>query len=96
MITQAIVTRYLGAAGKRGPRIKATAEAGSVILGYEHELSADKNHSAAARALATKFGWHGRWYGGGLPGNKGNVYVCAPFGGSDGAAFTIKPAKVRP
>ena len=54
---QAITTRYHGPTNVRGSRIKATAAAGSITLGYDHALTLDGNHEAAAKALANKFGW---------------------------------------
>lgn len=78
MIFQAIVTEYLGPTNTRPGRIKATASAGSVTLEYNHALNLEKNHDAAAKAVADKFKWPGYWIGGGMPNGKGNVYVCAP------------------
>ena len=54
---QAITTKYLAPTNSRGARIKATAEAGSVTVPYDHALNAFDNHHAAAVALANKFGW---------------------------------------
>ena len=56
-VYQAIATRYLGATNYRGSRIKATASAGSVTVGYDHALNLSENHLAAAVALANKFDW---------------------------------------
>jgi len=54
---QAIQTKYMGPTNTRGSRIKATAEAGSITVGYDHALSSEGNHNAAARALCEKLGW---------------------------------------
>lgn len=54
---QAIVTKYLGPTNTRGARVKATADAGSVIIGWDHALNSDQNHTRAARKLAEHFGW---------------------------------------
>ena len=59
MILQAIETRYLSPANVRGARVKATASAGSVTLGWDHALNPDENHAAAARALCARFDWKG-------------------------------------
>jgi hypothetical protein len=64
---QSIVTKFHGPAGKRSSRISATACAGRVYVQYEHGLSLDKNHIAAAQALANKYEWRGEWHMGGLP-----------------------------
>ena len=93
MMFQAITTRYIGPTNHRGSRVKATAEAGHVILSWDHALNDNDNHAKAAEALAKKFKWKGAWFGGGLPGGKGCVFVqtCpSDFGQSVGftADFT--------
>lgn len=75
MMRQAITTKYLGPTNHRGSRIRATAQAGSVVVSWDDELDVNDNHLAAARTLAAKFSWPGRLIGGGLPSNRGNVYV---------------------
>lgn len=54
---QAIQTRYFGPTNVRGSRIKATASAGSITVGYDHALNSEKNHEAAAIALIAKMEW---------------------------------------
>lgn len=54
---QAIVTEYLEPTDYRGACVKATAYAGSIVLSWDGALDVDDNHGAAARALATKYGW---------------------------------------
>lgn len=72
---QAITTKYLGPTDTKGSRVKATAAAGSITVHWDYELNESRNHLAAARALADKFGWSGEWVAGGLPNGAGNVYV---------------------
>lgn len=74
---QAIVTKYLGPTNVRGSRVKAKAEAGSIILSWDDCLNSDQNHIRAAKALAEKFGWRGHWYGGALPNNEGYCFVSS-------------------
>jgi hypothetical protein len=71
-VTQAIETKYLGATNAKGGRIKATAWAGSVTVGYDYALDAQGNHKAAADALIAKLGWTGTFAQGGNV--KGNGY----------------------
>lgn len=78
---QAIVTKYFGPTNVRGSRVKAKAEAGSITLHWDDALDVEDNHHRAAKALAEKLGWGGRWFCGGLPGNEGNVYVSADTSG---------------
>lgn len=73
---QAIVTKYLGPTNHRGARIKATAQAGSITLSWDHALNADDNHQAAASELARRKGWAGVWVGGWLPSGKGRAFTC--------------------
>jgi len=73
---QAIVTKFIGPTNNRGSRIKATADAGSVTVSYDHALGVEGNHRAAAEALALKYGWPLDMVGGGLPGS-GYAFVYA-------------------
>lgn len=72
-VTQAIETCYLGPTNTKGGRIKATAAAGSITIGYDHALNTDGAHKAAADALIAKMGWNGTFAQGGNA--KGNGYV---------------------
>ena len=56
-LRQAIITKYLGPTDRRGSRVKATAEAGSVTLEWNDALDIIDNHWAAALALANRYGW---------------------------------------
>jgi hypothetical protein len=76
---QAIVTKYIGPTNFKGSRVKATAAAGSVTLHWDDALNSDDNHTAAAKALAARYGWAGEWHGGGF--ERGNCYVRADIGG---------------
>jgi hypothetical protein len=73
---QAIVTKYIGPTNSKGARVKATAEAGSITLSWDHALNAGDNHRTAAEALAKKFHWpYERLIGGGMPNNSGYCFV---------------------
>lgn len=75
---QAIQTRYFGPTNVRGSRVKASAQAGSIMLDWDDALDSDANHCAAALALARKLNWtYGTWHGGGMPKGDGCVFVCA-------------------
>jgi hypothetical protein len=77
---QAILTSYHGP-GARGSVIRAKAAGGSLSLPYPHDLHHAQRHAAAAKALAEKMAaqagreWCGYWCGGGLPNEKGQVWV---------------------
>jgi hypothetical protein len=87
---QAIETKYLGPTNFRGARIKASAEAGSITIPWDHALNAEDNHKAAALAFVNKWGWSGVWVLGHLPsGNR--VATCAiRYGMSD----DVRPSRV--
>lgn len=77
---QAIITKYLGPTNHRSSRVKATCDAKSMTVSWDHSLNSDENHDVAARMLAERLGWtgdhYGRLVGGGLPrGMGGNCYV---------------------
>jgi len=71
---QAIVTKYLGPTNARSSRVKATCQAGSMTIEWDPSLNSDRNQIAAAKKLATKFGWDGLWLMGYLPNGNG-VFV---------------------
>lgn len=78
---QAIVTKYLGPTNSRPARISATADAGRVVVSWDHALDIDGNHEAAARMLAEHLGWLDGYtmVGGSLPRIMGgNAYVLIP------------------
>jgi hypothetical protein len=73
---QAIVTQYMGPTNTRGSRIKAAAAAGSITIPYSYDRNSEGCHAQAAEALVRKYGWSGVWVAGGMPSERGNVYVC--------------------
>lgn len=74
---QAIMTKYLGPTNVLGARIKASCQAKTITLPWDHSLNPTDNHTAAAKALATKMGWnYGTWVGGSLPDGKHDCFVC--------------------
>lgn len=80
---QAITTRYIGPTNHRGARIRASAQVGSVLVGWDHALDVQANHAAAAKSLADKFGWLGdehsqSMHGGALPDDRGYAFVMVP------------------
>lgn len=75
IITQAIETKYLKATNVRGSRIKATALAGSLTVGYDYAFDSDANHAAAAQALIARLGWTGTFAQGGNAAGNGYVFV---------------------
>lgn len=66
---QAIQTRFLGPTNTKPARIKATADAGSVTVSWDHSKGIEDNHRAAALTLADKFAWSRNLVGGSLPGS---------------------------
>jgi hypothetical protein len=90
MKMQAITTKYLGPSNVRGSRVKAFAEASSITLNWDHRLNAEGNHQAAAEALANKLGWHGKWFGAGLP-NQDMVFVCTGLASHPNFKVSRKP-----
>ena len=72
---QAITTRFIPCTNYRESRVKASAEAGSMTVGWDHALNVDENHAEAARALIAKFGWHGQWVQAAMPG-AGYAFSC--------------------
>ncbi len=74
-MTQAITTKHLAPTNHRGSRVKASAQAGSLTIGWDYAGNAEENHRAAALALAAKLGWGDDWAGGALPSGGGYAFV---------------------
>ena len=51
---QAIITKYLQPTNVKGARIKATWEAMTIILGWDHGHNPEDNHKAAAAELCLR------------------------------------------
>lgn len=81
---QAIQTKFLGPTSQRGGRIKATCQARTVVVPWDHGMNPEANHKAAAMVCALQCGWSGTWHGGFNAEGEG-VFVCE-FGS---AAFTL-------
>lgn len=77
---KAIKTTYLVCTNNRGTRIKATdGNKNSVTLSWDHELDADENHKAAAKALCEKMNWKGELIMGGFPDCNVHVFATRSF-----------------
>lgn len=72
---QAIQTKYLPCTNHRPSRVKAWCAAGSVTLSWDNEANVEGNHAFAARTLARKMGWYGRYVGGSLPSPSSDGYA---------------------
>lgn len=75
---QAISTKFLGPTNCHGARIKATAQAGSVTVPYDHSQSIAGAHAKAAQALIDKYDWDRLgldWVSAGHPSGSGYVFV---------------------
>lgn len=85
---QGITTKYLGPTNHRGSRVKATCEAGSVTVEWDHALNSSGNHAAAASALLTKLRWAGHYVGSGIgPGAYAFAYVGPSNDGERSPAY---------
>ena len=71
---QAIRTRYHGPTNVRGSRIIAKCEGGSFTMSYNHALSLEGNHAAAAQMLVKRLRWCGVYQGGVFGGDY--YWVC--------------------
>ena len=77
---QAIETKFHPPTPRARSRISATCAAGRVFVGYDDDMSSDRNHAAVARELCDQLGWstpaHGDLIGGTLK-NGHMVWVFA-------------------
>lgn len=72
---QAIQTKFLPPTNTRGARVSARADAGRIVIAWDHALGVYANHNAAAVALARRYGWPEDMDGGSLPG-AGFAFIC--------------------
>lgn len=89
---QAIVTNFIPSTSFQGSRIKATAEAGSIITAWDYTKKVEENHKSAAEELRSKFGWggYGEIYGGDLAnGDMCWVIVPRPLNGVSNDVGTV-------
>ena len=71
----AIVTKYLGLTKVQRSRVKASCEAGSIVILWEVDVDAETNHRLAREALVKKLNWTvGTWVTGFLS-NGSQVHV---------------------
>jgi hypothetical protein len=81
---QTIITKYIGPTDKRGSRISATTSGGSgrIVRPYRGSERNEVNHREAAKALAEKLEWSGKWIGGSGKGPT-MVWVWIPACGNE-------------
>ena len=72
---QAIEVKYLDPTDHRGTRLKATAQAGSLITDWDYNLSDEGNCRKAAMLLIDKLGWPSRISGDGVLKNGNHVFT---------------------
>lgn len=72
-MTQAIVTKYVASSPTKPPRMRATSEARSIYVSYDHGLDSEENHKRACKELLRVLGWHGTYVGGST--SLGTVWV---------------------
>ena len=92
---QAIETEYRGPTDRRGARVIARAQAGRVVVPWDHALSIEENHDAACQAFVRRRGWFGAWIRGNRADDRGYVYVCMQRG-RNGYTRTPHPQAVSP
>ncbi len=85
---QAIETKYYGPTNYRSARIRVRCQARTIFVSWDHALGVEDNHDAAAKALAEKLEWRGKWFSGALADGSGNVYVRAM--NDNAAAFVLE------
>jgi hypothetical protein len=74
---QTIITKYHGPTNTKGARITAKSNAGTVSIGYPHEMNEREAHCEAACALMKKLGIGGSFISAELPGSMGWAHVSS-------------------
>lgn len=71
---QVIITKYCGPTDNKGARVRATCEAKTIYVSWDHALSSEENHIVAAMNLAkVALVWDGKFTVGSL--DTGYVFV---------------------
>lgn len=73
-MTQAIVTNYVPPSASKPGRMRASSEAKSIYVPYDHGLDAVDNHRIACETLLRILGWRGTYVSGST--SFGTVWVC--------------------
>ena len=79
---QAIITKYLCPTNNKGSRIKASCEAGSIMVPYHYEFDITMAHNYAANCLVNKLGWNSNYHGELITGQLPNGDYCHVFANS--------------
>lgn len=81
---QAIITKRIPATNRRGPRVKATCQSGSIIIDwYDTEQGDHMCHRDAALELIRKLDWQDQvsiGEGGSMPDGNGYAFELEPAG----------------
>lgn len=73
---QAIETKFRGPTNCQGARVVARAQAGRLVVSWDHGESVEENHRRAALRLAERYGWPSAdMVGGGNAKGDGYVWV---------------------
>lgn len=59
---QILKTKYLGPTNTKGSRIKASCEAKSITINWNHSLDVEQNHKRALVTLHVQLGWSDYYY----------------------------------
>lgn len=73
-MTQAIVTKFVASSRTKPCRMRASCEAKSIYVPYDHALDAVDNHRIACETLLRILGWRGTYVSGST--SFGTVWVC--------------------
>lgn len=74
-MTQAIVTKFVASSRTKPCRMRASCEAKSIYVPYDHGMDAVDNHRIACETLLRALGWRGTYVPGGT--SLGTVWVRA-------------------
>ena len=84
---QAIIVKYIGPTNTRETRLRASYAGGSIIVDWNYDVSYERNYANAARVLAIRLKWCGRYAHGTIPDGR-HVFLMMP-GDTAGAAFSV-------
>ncbi len=90
---QAIETVYIGPTNTKPGRIRASCDAKTIVVSWDHNHDIEDNHIAAARNLCQQLGWVGPRYNFHTGSIKGRGYVLGFDSGTATRASAAKAPK---
>ena len=89
---QAVTAKYIGPSNTRGARIAVSAQAGRMVVPWDHALNRDENFAHAIELFVLRWEWWGAWTLGGA--RDGSTVACRTLAYHPRAGEPLAPEEV--